>query len=407
MNAVAKFAVTISLIAASLVSSTGAWAKDVYLNQIPRINGISFDPDDADRFVVATYHGVFGVAPNGLTDHLAPGVGALTAMARHPSHPSTLIASGYKNQKTKLGVVLSDDGGRTWASVAQGWQGPVAFHSIAYSPSEPSIIYGVDKKIQISRDSGKTWNSVGETPARVFDIAVSADDPMRVYAATETGLLRSTDGGKNWKPAHKLKHPATMVDIQQNGTIHTFYYGTGFFRARDGELPAWSKISDGFADRALLDLEISPHDDQTMLAAADTGAVMISKDGGRNWRSFEGRLFATAPRIEAGRTLFEENCQACHGVRGVGEKLGDPVAPDEGEGPLAPALDDTMHAWHHADEQLIGTILEGLPESERMIAWKEQDMVREEAESIVAYMKSLWDFRALACQGPRHMGCMR
>ncbi len=407
MNQIAKFAITISLVIASLLSSTGGWAKDVYLNQIPRINGISFDPANADRFVVATYSGVFAVAPNGLTDHIAPKAGALTAMARHPSLSSTLIASGYKNQKNKLGVVRSDDGGRTWAPVAQGWEGPVAFHSIAYSLSEPSVVYGVDKNIQISRDAGKTWNPVGKTPGRVFDIAVSADDPMRIYAATETGLLRSTDGGESWQPAHTLKHPATMVDIQKDGATHGFYYGMGFFRARDGQTPAWRKISEGFSDRALLDLEINPHDDQTMLVATDTGAVMISEDGGRNWRSFEGRLYATAERIEAGRTLFEENCQACHGVRGIGEKRGDPNAPEEGDGPLAPALDDSMHAWHHADEQLIETILHGLPNSERMIAWKEADLVRENAESIVAYMKSLWDFRALACQGPRHMGCMR
>jgi mono/diheme cytochrome c family protein len=30
----------------------------------------------------------------------------------------------------------------------------------------------------------------------------------------------------------------------------------------------------------------------------------------------------------------------------------------------------------------------------------------EDVENVVAYIKSLWNFRSLACQGARHMACM-
>jgi mono/diheme cytochrome c family protein len=72
---------------------------------------------------------------------------------------------------------------------------------------------------------------------------------------------------------------------------------------------------------------------------------------------------------------------------------------------VAPPLDDSGHGWHHADAQLAQTIREGSPRNERMIAWK--DLLDGEAvRNVVAYVKSLWSFRSLACQGRRHMRCM-
>jgi mono/diheme cytochrome c family protein len=41
-----------------------------------------------------------------------------------------------------------------------------------------------------------------------------------------------------------------------------------------------------------------------------------------------------------------------------------------------------------------------------MPAWKET-LSREQAEDVVAYFKSLWSFSSYACQGARHMACMR
>ena len=72
----------------------------------------------------------------------------------------------------------------------------------------------------------------------------------------------------------------------------------------------------------------------------------------------------------------------------------------------APALDDSAHAWHHSDANLVQAILEGFEkQGGRMPGWKET-LSGEQAEDIVAYFKSLWSFRSFACQGARHMACM-
>jgi mono/diheme cytochrome c family protein len=68
-------------------------------------------------------------------------------------------------------------------------------------------------------------------------------------------------------------------------------------------------------------------------------------------------------------------------------------------------LNETSHAWHHGDEQLVRIILEGLRKTDRMPALK-GIISEKEAYDIVAYIKSLWSARIIACQGPKHMSCM-
>ena len=402
------FLVGLSLIAAAMFPAGEAVAEeDIYLHQIPRVNGISFDPVDPDTVLVATHHGVFSVVPDGLAVWISADAGALLELVRHPRLPSTLLASGYRSETEKLGVLRSDDGGRTWSRVAEGDGGPVAFSAMAISHDAPAIVYGVDEDLQVSRDGGRTWSKVGKTPGQVFDIAVSKTSPDTIYLATLQGLFRSFDGGATWIAAHSEKRPATMVHVASNGVVHAFVYGLGLVSSADAQALNWQTIATDFVDRALMDFTIHPQKPEILLGVADTGAVMISRDRGRTWGSFEGQLHATADRIEAGRKLFEENCQACHGVNGVGERPDDMYATDENGLYVAPPLDDSAHGWHHSDDQLIETILDGSPRNERMAAWKELDISREDAEDIVAYIKSLWSFRSLACQGPRHMSCMQ
>lgn len=162
-----------------------------------------------------------------------------------------------------------------------------------------------------------------------------------------------------------------------------------------------------FVDRAIMDIAIHPVNSSYMLGVVDTGAVFLSEDNGKNWKSFEGHSYSTSERINAGALIYEENCAACHGDKGEGEISENGSGRDENGLPVAPAMDNSAHAWHHSDENLMATILNGSPRNERMLPWKEHGITRADAESLVAYIKSLWSFRSLACQGSRHMSCMR
>jgi len=105
-----------------------------------------------------------------------------------------------------------------------------------------------------------------------------------------------------------------------------------------------------------------------------------------------------------GQALYIRYCVVCHAENGVGE----PPIPWSIRRPdyyIAPALDDSQHAWHHSDEDLVNFIFSGSSRTNRMPAFQEA-LTEREAQDLVAYMKSLWGERALECQGPKHMACM-
>jgi mono/diheme cytochrome c family protein len=116
---------------------------------------------------------------------------------------------------------------------------------------------------------------------------------------------------------------------------------------------------------------------------------------------------ATPEATVQGEQLYNMYCVSCHGIKGVGENPLDKYAQDE-YGYIAPPMDDTGHAWHHTDEQLIRMILEGSPRNARMTSYS-NIMTEEDAINVVEYIKSLWSPHIREnCQGPKHMnpGCM-
>ena len=392
------------IILAMVGASFAASAEPVPLDRISHIHGIALDPDEPSRLLLATHTGMFAATSDGFATGISKFDADLMSLAVDPRNPRKFYASGHPAKGSNLGVVTSNDGGVTWRHVSDGVDGPVDFHTLAVSPIDSAVLYGVYKDLQVSRDGGSTWDKVANAPEKLFSLAASAIDASTLYAATMKGLLVSRDGGNSWASATFNQRPATMVHVTPQGRLFVFVYGAGLITTEESQL-AWKTIADDFQDRVLTALVVDPRNQDRVYALADTGAIMTSRDGGGTWTSFEGSKRETARAIRKGERLFAENCQQCHGVRGVGERPEDPNAKDE-YGFVAPALNDDAHGWHHPDRQLIDMILNGSSRNERMIAWKET-LSRDDAEYLVAYIKSLWSFRSLACQGGRHMACMR
>ena len=106
-----------------------------------------------------------------------------------------------------------------------------------------------------------------------------------------------------------------------------------------------------------------------------------------------------APDPEAvvrGKALYAVHCIKCHQKDGVGETPIPWSIRRIGDIPAMP-LNETSHAWHHGDEQLASVILNSLGKDHRMPAFKNV-LLAEQAFDIVAYMKSLWSPRIIACQ---------
>lgn len=104
--------------------------------------------------------------------------------------------------------------------------------------------------------------------------------------------------------------------------------------------------------------------------------------------------------VKRGLNLYTSNCMSCHQKEGVGEAI--PWGIRNPEYLAAMPLNESSHAWHHGDEQLIQMIQKG---NQRMPPF-EKILSTSELRDVVAYIKSLWSSKIVACQGPKHMSCM-
>jgi len=391
------------LIAAAAVPQS-AYAEPVPLGQIEHIHGITVSPLAPSTLFLATHKGYFSATTDGLAERASVFDADMMSFVVDPQNSRILYSSGHPAQGGNIGVMTSTDGGGTWKHLSDGAGGPVDFHAMTISPINSKVLYGVYKGLQKSVDGGRTWRVAGTVPNKLFALASSAKDPSTLYAGTMNGLMISRDDGATWTPGFVFKKPVTMVHVTPEGRLFVFVYGAGLLHATEPDL-AWKTLSGDFQDRAIMSFAIDPKHANRLFGVSDTGTVMASKDGGTQWTSFEGLDASTPETISQGEALYVENCQACHGVNGIGERPGEPNAKDD-FGFVAPALNDDAHGWHHPDKQLVETILNGSPRNARMIAWK-KTLSLQEAEKIVTYIKSLWSFRSLACQGAKHMACMR
>ena len=102
------------------------------------------------------------------------------------------------------GFYRSTDGGATWQLMSRG---PNRFrlHILGVDPHDPRRVYVMardlynDRGFFRSEDGGKHWRrSDAGIPETVVGVAFDPATPGRLYAATSTGLYRSSDRGTNW-----------------------------------------------------------------------------------------------------------------------------------------------------------------------------------------------------------------
>ena len=129
------------------------------------------------------------------------GAGRATALALHPTTPGTLIIGAAGG-----GAWRSSDGGATWKALTDDIPN-LSVGALAYAPSNPSRIYlgtgeggyagdfipGIG--LLMSNDGGDSWTLPSSVAATQFyRIIVSATNPEDLLAATNGGLLHSTNG---------------------------------------------------------------------------------------------------------------------------------------------------------------------------------------------------------------------
>ncbi len=292
INGIMAAAVLISAIAGvgSLLASRSDAADDTTvaaLSGSTHFHGLAVDQNDPSRLYLATHHGLYVVAGDGSAKQVSETTDDFMGFTPHPTDPMILYASGHPKGGGNLGFITSKDGGRSWEKLSDGSGGPVDFHQMDVSRSNPNVIYGVHGGLQRSVDGGQSWHKIGAAPDKLIDLAIAGKDEDTLYAATQAGLIRSTDGGRNWLPMHPAKAASTMVHVTSDGKIYAYIIGNGLLRADEAELD-WQLVNPMIDGRYLLHFAVDPKEGRNLYAvtydpSSRNQSIVASRDGGRSW----------------------------------------------------------------------------------------------------------------------------
>ena len=157
-----------------------------------------------------------------------------------PVNAIVFSSNGAIIAATYGGLLISTDGGNTWAAGAG--QGVQNYQALAIASNNPSTLYLVNSSgLQRSSDSGQTFTvvfpaveSAGFT--RYFGpVAVDPRNPATVYVVatvypaeldSNTLLYRSTDAGQTWSQL-SLPYPVTPQSLFISPANSSVFLGTG------------------------------------------------------------------------------------------------------------------------------------------------------------------------------------
>jgi len=270
------------------------------------VEEIAFDPVQPGRVLLTDWWNVWqsdDEGENWVQLHRGLQNTVINDVKVHPSLTGTLFLCAADN-----GLMVSRDGGRTWARQMTGVLDGHA-QEIEIASSNPSKMYllaqpwGRKDRVFVykSLDAGATWKDVSfAVPSSILPPLGYVDglptnlevDPVSdetVYVGTNGyGVFKTSDGGKTWRHSSAgittpyIKGPqALLIRPGDPRTLYASTQGGGVFRSTDGA-ETWKSISSDFP--FTFGLAIDVNNPNRILAARPEKRVLISEDGGSEWR---------------------------------------------------------------------------------------------------------------------------
>ncbi len=250
----------------------------------PYIGSLSVNPADGSIFM-GTNTGLFSIPKAGgkpvkVTGQLktSDGEGAVSeSLVAKFTGPDQLIASGHPSGDSTLppalGLIRSEDAGKTWESVSE--LGTSDFHALSRSGEVlVAPLYG-QAQILLSRDDGKTFEP-RVAPMALVDLAADPGDSKRWAATSESGIFVSVDEGKTWRQRDPT--PNVRLAWHESGELFRIDPGGPVKVSTDGGETWQDRGSTGGEPQAL-----AVDDGGALYAASLDGKVQKSEDGGKSW----------------------------------------------------------------------------------------------------------------------------
>lgn len=198
---------------------------------------------------------------------------------------------------TTMGVFETKSGGGNWTKRMEGMKEVLMVVSLAMDPTRPAILYaGTSGGVYKTVNEGTRWEKVnnGLVPPdiikssralNVTSIQVDAFEPETAYAATLSGLYKTTDGAKSWVRIGESLSDQMIIAMILDRTTKGVVYITGrdgVHRSRDGGM-TWTTLNKGLATTNVRSIAQSAIDPDVFYAGTNGSGLYRSRDAGEVW----------------------------------------------------------------------------------------------------------------------------
>lgn len=254
--------------------------------------------------------------------------GQIGAVVVHPTNPEIVYVAALGNPfgpNPERGVYRTMDGGVTWEHILFVSEHTGAI-DLELNPANPEEIYAAlwraerkpwtiisgddtEDGIYISRNAGDDWvkseHGLPQGLIGKIDLAVSQDDPSRVYALVEArpeeeGLYRSNDRGASWRLVNNARSLMTRpfyytnVDADPTNADIVWVNNLGLHRSENAGVD-FRRVSTPHGDNH--DIWINPDTPSIMIQSNDGGAN-VTLDGGLTWTTQRNQPTAELYQID-------------------------------------------------------------------------------------------------------------
>ena len=254
-----------------------------------------------------------------------PEAGQIAKIQVHPSNPDhayVAVQGQIWAPNPERGVYRTTDGGETWELILEVNEDTGAT-DVTMDLTNPRVLYagmwhhgrkpwfiksgGEGGGIYKSVDGGDSWEKLeGGLPSFMgkSGIAVSADNPARVYAIIEAGpgeggVWRSEDHGETWKliNGHRVLWSRAWyyihIAVDPTDADTVWALNTKLYKSVNGG-EDWEQVDAPHGDHH--DMWFNPADGDNIINANDGGAN-VTFDGGETWSSIYNQPTAQFYRI--------------------------------------------------------------------------------------------------------------
>jgi len=157
------------------------------------------------------------------------------------------VSSPISGNDFRCFSLKSLDTGATWSCIDYN-----GFELFLIDPRHPATLYGTSGfLLSRSDDGGATWSLVNLENS-IYALAIDPSRTEVLYAATDQGLLRTTDQGRSWHPWSTALTSSgiagspnqLIVDPRSSSRLYAGVPGRGIFGSVDGGV-TWNQLGQG------------------------------------------------------------------------------------------------------------------------------------------------------------------